>query len=100
MAGLMPFIESYDRTIPVSMGLCDRVMANCYANSSYDPTRNGSCPLLVRQFAVGYYWEAGGGGRGPLPRVRIRYPFPTYDQSQTFQADIQLAVNTTLDYSI
>ena len=27
--------------------LCDNVMANCFQNASYDPSRNGTCPWKV-----------------------------------------------------
>jgi hypothetical protein len=100
VTGLESFVGTYDAAIPVTMGLCERVTANCYVNASYDPARNGTCPLQVRQFAVGYYWEAAGGGRGPHPHVNVGYPFPMYDEPSAFHADVQFAVNTTLNFIV
>ena len=95
---LTSFIQAYDGAIPLTMDLCDKVTANCYVNASYDPSRNGTCPRSVREYVVGFYWENGGGGRGPLPREAVTYPFATFDQTPAFRDDVALAVNTTLNY--
>jgi hypothetical protein len=44
------FIQSYQASIAYSMPLCEQVMANCFINSTYTPSRKGSCPLKVSQF--------------------------------------------------
>lgn len=51
-AGLsMPaFIAEYNRAVPLTMGLCAKVIANCFVNASYDPSRSGTCPLQVESF--------------------------------------------------
>ena len=36
-----------------------QVMANCFENSTFTPSRNGSCPTDVGQFYVGFQWENG-----------------------------------------
>lgn len=54
-ASLGTFGASYDAAVPMTMEQCDRVMANCFVNASYDPAlRNGTCPDRVGQFCVGF----------------------------------------------
>ena len=97
---LQNFIASWDGAVPTTMELCDRQMANCFVNASYDPAlRNGTCPDRIGQFFVGFQWENGGGGRGPLPES-VAYPFPAYTQTSTFRADATFAIETTLNYII
>ena len=36
--------------MPLTLGLCERVMANCFVNQSYDPSRNGTCPTKIFEF--------------------------------------------------
>ena len=97
---LQSFISAYDDAVPMTMALCERVMANCFVNASYDPAlRNGTCPDGVGQFFVGFQWENGGGGRGPLPEG-VAYPFPTYTQTPAFRHDATFAVDTALNYII
>jgi hypothetical protein len=57
-ASLEFFVGAYDRAVPLTMGLCDKVMANCFVNSSYDPARNGTCPDVEQQFFVGFQVSA------------------------------------------
>jgi hypothetical protein len=97
---LHSFITAYDSAVPMSMSLCPRVSANCYQNASYDPSRNGTCPERVREFYVGFEWENKGGGRGLVPQQPVHYPFPRYDQTATFRADVASAVGTVLNYII
>ena len=71
-AGLyMPaFIAQYDRAVPLTMGLCTKVMANCFVNASYDPARNGTCPLQVARFRyLGFERE------NALRRFSVAYPW-------------------------
>jgi hypothetical protein len=54
------FITAYDDALPLTMGLCEKVMANCFINASYDPAqRNGTCPGPVGEFYAGFQWENG-----------------------------------------
>jgi len=95
------FTSAFEHAVPTTMDLCSRVMANCFVNASYNPSlRNGTCPQLVREFIVGFYWENGGGGRGPLPRELVHFPFPAYHQPAAFRTDVQFAVDTALNYII
>jgi hypothetical protein len=94
------FIAAYDKAWPMTMELCRKVMANCFVNASYDPAlRNGTCPDRIAQFYVGYQWEDGGGGRGPLPE-HVPYPFPAYTQTPGFRDDATFAVDVALNYII
>ena len=57
---LASYIQAYDAAVPLTMGLCQKVMANCFANASYDPAvRNGTCSAAVGQFYCGFQWENG-----------------------------------------
>jgi hypothetical protein len=47
---------AYDAAVPLTMGLCDQVMANCFLNATFNPERNGTCPDAESQFYVGYQW--------------------------------------------
>ena len=51
------FVEKYEKAIPYSMTLCREVMANCFVNASYDPRRNGTCPLSILDFEGGFGWQ-------------------------------------------
>eukprot|EP01043_Picozoa_sp_COSAG02_P005723 COSAG02_NODE_157_length_32999_cov_31.863647_7_plen_585_part_00 len=51
------FIANYTAAIPLTMNLCDRVRANCFLNSSYDPRHNGTCPGKLAEFALGFERE-------------------------------------------
>ena len=44
------FVAAYDGTIPWTMTLCEEVMANCFVNASFDPSRNGTCPASIDRF--------------------------------------------------
>ena len=48
------FISMYDEAAPLTMHLCWEVMANCFVNASYDPTRNGTCPGDIEEFHLGF----------------------------------------------
>ena len=93
------FSAAWEGAVARTMPLCDRVMANCFVNASYDPSaRNGTCPDQVGAFYVGWQWENGGGGREPnAPRPEIPYPFPVYSQTAGFHADVAFAVATALN---
>jgi hypothetical protein len=51
------FVANYGLAMPVSMTLCEEVMANCFVNASYNPVRNGTCPLSVVDFKAGFDWQ-------------------------------------------
>ena len=36
--------------ISLTMNLCEEVMANCFENTTYTPSRKGSCPLKISDF--------------------------------------------------
>ena len=56
--------------IPFTMGLCEKVMANCFKNSSFTPSRNGTCPGKIALF---HYL---GFDRENLKRHNVvKYPF-------------------------
>ncbi len=55
------FFQAYDGAVPLTLGLCDQVLANCFVNASYDPgLRNGTCPDEAGRFFVGF--QVGGWG--------------------------------------
>ena len=55
---LADFVGAWDDAIPFSMDLCNKVMANCFVNATYDPElRNGTCPSAIDEFYVGFIWE-------------------------------------------
>jgi hypothetical protein len=91
-----PFARHWEAAVALTMPLCERVMANCFVNASYDPSaRNGSCPARVDQFLVGFAFENEGGGRNDSTgaaaaegggvrnnaRCSVAFPFPTYSSS-------------------
>ena len=51
---LETFAATYDNGVVLTMGLCEKVMANCFVNNTYDPARNGTCPDVEQQFFVGF----------------------------------------------
>ena len=61
-----------EAAMPLTLSLCDRVMANCFANATYDPARNGTCPVLILEFAAGFERE------NALRGFVVAYPFPSY----------------------
>ena len=64
------FATRYTQTAPQTMDLCERVMANCFVNASYDPSRNGSCPRPIAEFRyLGFERE---NAKRALP---LSYPF-------------------------
>ena len=64
------FWALHNRSVPLTMGLCERVMANCFVNASFDPTRNGTCPLAITRFHV-----LGFDRENLLRRNVVEYPF-------------------------
>jgi len=44
------YADAAAAAIPQTMELCEQVMANCFLNTSYTPSRNGSCPVDVFAF--------------------------------------------------
>ncbi len=63
-------VSRYEQAGALSMGLCERVLANCFVNATYDPARNGTCPGAVAAFRyLGFEREN-------LPRgFPLAYPF-------------------------
>ena len=47
---LSVFAAQYSAAVPQTMALCKRVMANCFVNASYDPSRKGSCVKKIAEF--------------------------------------------------
>ena len=96
---LLTFFDTWENAVSKTMPLCNRVLANCFMNASYDPSlRNGTCPSKVAAFYVGWEWENLGGGREPnVPRSQISYPFPNYAQTDTSKKSTDFAVDTVLN---
>jgi hypothetical protein len=120
------FVSAYAAAVPLTMGLCARVMANCFVNASYAPAlRNGTCPGAVGEFYVGFQWENGASVKShdalaaaaaaaaaqPLGvfdddsvitrrNDSVAYPFPRYTQTDAFREAATLAVNTALNFII
>jgi hypothetical protein len=64
------FTTAFESAIPYTMNLCEKVMANCFVNATFDPSRRGSCPLAVANF---HYL---GFGRENIIRGNpLKYPF-------------------------
>ena len=63
------YFSAYEDAVPLTMNLCWEVMANCFVNASYDPTRNGTCPGKVKEFYLGFERE------NIKRRSPIYYPF-------------------------
>ena len=64
------YADAADAAVPQSMELCEQVMANCFENTTYMPSRNGSCPLEI--FAFRYL----GFERENILRANVvNYPF-------------------------
>mmetsp|Transcript_14781 Transcript_14781/g.24730 ORF Transcript_14781/g.24730 Transcript_14781/m.24730 type:complete len:244 (-) Transcript_14781:238-969(-) len=64
------FVEQSKTAIPMTMDLCNKVMANCFVNKTYDPSRKGTCPLAVFDFHyLGF--ERENAKRG----FDVKYPF-------------------------
>jgi len=79
-------IEAYDAAVPFTMGLCPKVMANCFVNATYRPgLRNGTCPAAVGRFYVGYEWE-NGNNNVQARNDSIAFPFPRYTQTDAWRA--------------
>jgi hypothetical protein len=63
------FTSSYDAAVPLTMTLCSQVLANCFVNASYDPSRNGTCPGDEALFYLGFERE------NALRDFVVQYPF-------------------------
>jgi hypothetical protein len=108
---LSAFFTAYDAALPLTMNLCDEVMANCFVNASYNPdARNGTCPGPVDEFYVGFQWENGNNNAVDDPGAcpvgdcwrndSIAFPFPRYMQTDEWRDEVTFAVNTALNYII
>jgi hypothetical protein len=107
---LTSYVAAYDKAAPMSIELCHEVMANCFANATYNPgLRNGTCPEAIGEFFVGFSWEnsnnnAIGSGLCPVGDCwrndSVAFPFPRYDQSDAWRVDIVFSVNTALNYIV
>jgi hypothetical protein len=107
---LTSYVAAYDEAVPISMKLCNEVMANCFVNETYDPgLRNGTCPEATGQFFVGFSWENGNNnaidlGLCPVGNCwrnnSVVFPFPRYDQTDQWRSDVMFAVDTALDYIV
>ncbi len=63
------FIAAYDAALPATVPLCDAQLANCFVNQTVSPSRNGTCPLDVVAFHLGF-------GDENLKRgLPLAYPF-------------------------
>jgi hypothetical protein len=63
------FIQAYNNAIPETMTLCSQVLANCFINSTYTPSRNGTCPGDADLFFLGFERE------NALRNFIVTYPF-------------------------
>jgi hypothetical protein len=94
---LSGFAKAWDDATALTMPLCNRVMANCFVNATFSPSRNGTCPDSVMQFVTGFAFEDVGGGRndstgaataigGARNNIHgpIAYPFPKYSAPNEF----------------
>ena len=106
---LSAFVRAFNDAVPMSLGLCTRVLANCFLNQSYNPSVNGTCPEAVGQFFVGFQWENGdnnaiGSGLCPIGNCwrnfSVAFPFPRYSQTVEWRESAVFAVNTALNYIV
>ena len=44
------FADLYATAVPATMRLCEEVMANCFLNTTYTPSRNGTCLGKIAKF--------------------------------------------------
>eukprot|EP00041_Stephanoeca_diplocostata_P013549 m.237689 g.237689 ORF g.237689 m.237689 type:complete len:124 (+) comp19377_c1_seq10:399-770(+) len=66
---VLNFTTAYNTAVPLTMNLCEEVMANCFVNASYDPSRKGTCPLSIDEFHAGFLRE------NILRKDIVKYPF-------------------------
>lgn len=52
-----PFLSAYRNGTSYMMHRCEMVIANCFQNSSFTPSRNGTCPPQVGLFNLGFARE-------------------------------------------
>lgn len=105
---LSSYVVAYDEAAPMSIKLCQEVMANCFANAIYNPElRNGTCPEAIAEFFVGFSWENGNNnaidsGLCPVGNCwrndSVAFPFARYDQTDEWRASVVFSVNTALNY--
>jgi hypothetical protein len=50
------FAAAYAAAVPWSYTLCYEVEANCFLNTTYTPSRNGTCPGSMTSFYGGFQW--------------------------------------------
>ena len=91
------FAKAYDEAVGFTMPLCPRVMANCFVNATFNPSRNGTCPHLLQQFYVGFEWENGNNNIQER-NDSVTFPFPL--EQGRWRDDMRFAVNTALNYII
>ena len=48
------FITNYEQAIPLTMDLCDKVQQNCFQNTTYDPSKDGTCKWAIDEFHFGF----------------------------------------------
>eukprot|EP00756_Hemistasia_phaeocysticola_P064745 Hpha_TRINITY_DN8033_c0_g1::TRINITY_DN8033_c0_g1_i1::g.139989::m.139989 len=46
------YTNATQTAIPLTMRLCEEVMANCFENTTYTPSRKGTCPLKISDFHI------------------------------------------------
>jgi hypothetical protein len=63
------FTAEYDKADTKLMTLCGEVIANCFVNASYDPSRNGTCVGSYAEFKLGYDWQ-----NTIHPPFKVKYP--------------------------
>jgi hypothetical protein len=47
----------YNKAVPLTYNICEEVMANCFQNRTYNPTRNGTCSSNITMFHLGFDWQ-------------------------------------------
>ena len=99
---LTGMIQAYDNAVPLTMGLCNKVAANCFLNATYNPElRNGTCSNATDQFFIGFQWENGNNDVQPRGDS-LPWPvaFPKYGRTDAQEAAYTFAVNTALNFII
>ena len=96
------FANAYDAALVRTLPLCNRVMANCFVNSTYLPAaNNGTCPEQIAAFYVGFVWENGGGNneakQSANTRMPVDYVFPKYGQTIEYEKNVVDVVDAVLN---
>lgn len=68
---LPAFAANFTASVAPTLQLCDRAIANCFLNTTYDPGHNGTCPGDVLLFELGFERE------NLLRGGIVRFPFWT-----------------------